>query len=152
MGVGHDVESVHAKLIKDFSIFMKDRGYACFEEAPIHWISTPDVLCLKRDYKRRETIIGEIKASRADFLKEKRNKKYLKSLNICNKFYFVCKEGLIKPEEVPEGCGLYWQPKDSLYFVCQKNAKAKKGECFTEKETWSLLLSFETKLNKLRER
>lgn len=138
----------HSQLVNDFQEFMRRRGYACFDEPPIYWWAIPDVVCLKRGYNKRITIVAEIKVSRSDFLSEIKKKKYLKSLNRCNKFYFVCPKDMIKPEEVPSPCGLYYKHQEGrmLRFVCVKNAKAIIKECLNDKEMWALLLSFETKL------
>lgn len=53
------------------------------------------------------TIAFEIKVSRSDFLSElkKPDKKRL-ALHYSNEFYFVAPKGLIKPEELPNDCGL----------------------------------------------
>lgn len=47
--------------------------------------------------------IIEIKRTRADFVGDKKWKKYL---NYCNYFYFLAPHGIIKPEELPSGVGL----------------------------------------------
>ena len=87
--------------------------------------------------------IFEVKVSRGDFLQEVRNKKYQKSLAIAEKFYYACPDGLIKPEEVPEGCRLYYLMDG--YSVCVKAAKTNKVVELTEDLLWSIILSFEKK-------
>ena len=48
----------------------------------------------------------EIKTSRSDFLSDKKwEKKYLP---LCDRFYFVCPDGMIKPEELPDEAGLIY--------------------------------------------
>lgn len=49
----------------------------------------------------------EIKVSRNDFNKEKRNwMKRDAAMRICNQFYFAAPEGMLREDEIPEECGL----------------------------------------------
>lgn len=49
----------------------------------------------------------ELKASRADFLRElKKPEKRSWGMEVSNEFWYVCYPGVAKPEEIPEGCGL----------------------------------------------
>lgn len=52
-------------------------------------------------------IIYECKKTRSDFLADVRSGKYKKYLDHCHVLYFAAERGLIKPDEVPEGVGLY---------------------------------------------
>ncbi len=57
--------------------------------------------------KRYERVSYEIKIARGDFLKEVQHPdKRVGAQMVSNRFYFAAPEGLIKPEEVPDGCGL----------------------------------------------
>lgn len=63
------------------------------------------------------SIAFEIKASRGDFLTEiKSPAKRLQGMAISNQFFFVAPWGMIKKEEIPEGCGLleYRDPRDLI--------------------------------------
>jgi hypothetical protein len=110
----------------------------------------PDVLCYQKD----KTVLYEIKVSRSDFLADQKKECRTKWKNRNGYFfqiggkqelywqvlapdimfiekphlgkyrYYVCPSGLIKPEEVPNGWGLYWykngkfyQKKESFKFV-----------------------------------
>lgn len=77
----------------------------------------PDIIGWKSGY----SILVECKASRADFLADK--KKVFRQhpwLGMGNYRLFLCPEGLIKPEELPESWG--------LIYLCGK--KIKRIECF----------------------
>jgi len=50
----------------------------------------------------------EIKISRADFLQDRRAGKWKKYLEYCDRFYWVCRPGIIKKEEVEDPAGLMW--------------------------------------------
>lgn len=54
---------------------------------------------------KRERIALEIKVSRSDFLSET-DEKRAPWRRFADKFAYVAPEGLIKPSELPEGCGL----------------------------------------------
>jgi len=57
--------------------------------------------------KKYLRISYEIKSSRNDFMNEIKNPlKRDFGMSISNEFYFLCTEDFIKPDEVPENCGL----------------------------------------------
>ena len=78
-----------------------------------------DVWVLRRSWTNLETICYEIKISREDF---KRDSKWKEYLNYCHKFYFVCPWGMIKPEEIENGAGLYWVTKNGSRTYIKKYA------------------------------
>ncbi len=47
----------------------------------------------------------EIKVSRSDFLQDKKWPRYL---DFCERFYFVCPNGMIDPKEIDSRAGLMW--------------------------------------------
>ncbi len=61
----------------------------------------------------------EIKVSRADFLGDKKWRGYLP---YCEKFYFACPIGLIRPEELEPGIGLLWIHENGTVQI-EKRAK-----------------------------
>ena len=66
------------------------------------------------------TTVIEVKTSHADFLADR--KKYWRSVEpeyqAGNKRWFLCPEGVIKPEELPEGWGLlYWDGRKIVPVV-----------------------------------
>jgi hypothetical protein len=64
-----------------------------------------DFWSIKVDWKKTDTIGYEIKVSREDFLNDSKWHNYLP---YCNKFYFACPVGLIKPEELDPKVGLVY--------------------------------------------
>lgn len=50
----------------------------------------------------------EFKKTRQDFLRDIRSGKWIKYLDYCNTFTWVCPEGLIHPEEIISPAGLLW--------------------------------------------
>jgi hypothetical protein len=57
--------------------------------------------------KEHMRIVYEIKVSRSDFQHEIKNPmKRKQGLELSNEFYFVTPVGLVRPEEIPEECGL----------------------------------------------
>jgi len=143
----------HAEAIDKVCRFFRTAQWACFPEVslnlydPQKWVCIgqlpiPDVIAIKRNFKRKSIAIFEVKVSRADFLQEVRKKEFLKSVPFADKFYYACPDGLIKPEEVPQGCGLYYIMDG--YCVCVKCARAQKVE-LTVDTLWSIILSYETK-------
>ncbi len=79
-----------------------------------------DVWVLKRSWVNLETICYEIKINRGDFKQDNKWKEYL---DYCHKFYFVCPWGMIKPEEIENGAGLYWVTKNGNRIYVKKYAK-----------------------------
>lgn len=139
----------HNEAIDKVCKSMRVYGWACFPEVPLHSASCcatpiPDVIAIKRNFQRKSIAIFEVKVSRADFLQEIKKEKFKKSFPFADKFYYACPEGMIKPEEVPSGCGLYYiMPKEN-YCVCMKSAKACKIE-LSKDMLWSIILSYEKK-------
>lgn len=84
----------------------------------------PDVYACCKAY----SVVLEIKVSRSDFFKDakKIHRKYPKN-GIGNYRYFVCKENLIEPEEVPERWGL-------IYVTGDGNIKVIKGKSFNNRD------------------
>jgi hypothetical protein len=57
--------------------------------------------------KKHWRVAYELKASRADFLRElAKPEKRAWGMEVSNEFWYVCYSGIAKPEEIPEGCGL----------------------------------------------
>lgn len=64
-----------------------------------------DAWIMRRSYSPFTTIGYEIKCSRADF---ENDKKWVKYLDLCHEFYFVCPAGLIRTIDIPSRVGLIW--------------------------------------------
>ncbi|GAG81332.1 unnamed protein product [marine sediment metagenome] len=60
---------------------------------------------IRIDPRRQHVRIFEFKSCRADFLSDKKWKKYLE---YCHTFTFVCPQGVIRREEIPPGIGLLY--------------------------------------------
>lgn len=57
--------------------------------------------------KKHWRVAYEVKASRADFLRElEKPDKRAWGMEVSNEFWYVCYPGVAKPEEIPAGCGL----------------------------------------------
>jgi len=83
--------------------------------------------------KNHRRIAYEIKISRADFLKElKSPDKRQWALEMSNQFYFVAPQGIIKNDELPDGCGLL-EASDNKLIEIQK-AKIKSASDFSMNE------------------
>lgn len=74
-----------------------------------------DFWAIKLDWNKSDTSGYEIKVSREDFLNDSKWHNYLQ---YCNKFYFICPVGLIKPTEIDPMVGLiYVNEKGGLKVV-----------------------------------
>lgn len=86
-------------------------------------LSTVELVCFGNELTdvyatdRVSSTIIEVKVSHADFLNDKKKYARSKQAEICkhqigNYRYYLCPEGIIKPDELPEGWGLlYWNGK-----------------------------------------
>lgn len=87
--------------------------------------------------KNHMTVVYEVKVSRSDFLHEMANPtKREQGLQHSNEFYFAVPSGLVKPEEVPEECGLLYV-NDDLSIKTIKKAQYRQDALLS----WSLLAS-----------
>ncbi|HSH86871.1 MAG TPA: hypothetical protein VK958_06430 [Methylophilus sp.] len=66
----------------------------------------PDAIGFRLDGNIVTSIVVEAKATRSDFLCDK--KKEHRQSGMGDYRYYICPEGLIKPEELPEKWGLLW--------------------------------------------
>ena len=65
--------------------------------------------------KRFRTVAVEVKVSRSDFMREIDNPDKRETFESqASEFWFCCPAGLVKPDEVPEGCGLLETRGDGL--------------------------------------
>jgi hypothetical protein len=93
--------------------------------------------------KHYERIAYEVKVNRGDFLAELKNPdKREPFLRYSNRFYFVAPVGLIKPEEVPDECGLIEIHGDAFWKI-KKIAPWRASE----KPTWSFMASIARNLS-----
>lgn len=92
------------------------------------YVARPDVFSLNLTYNEEKIspTVYEVKVNRADFLTDlKKPEKRGAYQEICECMYYVCKEGLIKIEEVPIECGLIYEMADGT-FKTVKRVKKKK--------------------------
>ncbi|MHA7813283.1 MAG: MmcB family DNA repair protein [Phycisphaerales bacterium] len=64
-----------------------------------------DAWVMRRSWANMAFIGYEVKVSRSDFLQDDKWRNYLE---YCNQLSFVAPKGVIKPEELPTGVGLYY--------------------------------------------
>jgi len=84
-----------------------------------------DAWAMPRSWSHPWTTGYEIKVSRSDFLKDTKWPAYLP---LCNYLYFVTPPGLIKPDEVPEQCGLLVCTKNGTRLYTKKKAPLREVE------------------------
>lgn len=98
----------------------------------------PDAIGFRAQSLEVETVVVEVKTSRADFLADARkpHRSQGKGLGIWR--YFLCPEGLIRPEELPPGWGLlYAKGEKQVRPVCGAAAFAKNyGQFQQALQTW----------------
>lgn len=89
--------------IKEFARKNLFHGYdfVTVEMGPYHSSIRFDVVGIRRS--KRIVRILEVKTNRADFLQDKKWRKYL---SYATYFYFIAPQGVIKPEELDEPVGL----------------------------------------------
>ncbi len=93
--------------------YPRERGWVCFTEVTFAdtaaWNSRRiDVLFFNYWYsKQYKRIALELKRARSNFLQELREpEKRAPVMKMVNEFYYVAPKGMIKPDEVPDDCGL----------------------------------------------
>lgn len=69
-------------------------------------------------FEGQEITAVEMKVSKADFRRDTEEKRRAWK-NITNRFVYLTPPGLLKPEEVPEGCGL-WECQNGRIVVVKK--------------------------------
>lgn len=88
------------------------RGHGChvaLSECRSGWSGEmPDAIGFRAASKITETVLVEVKISRSDFLADARKPHRVDGAGLGLYRYYMCPEGLIQPEEVPERWGLLW--------------------------------------------
>ena len=65
-----------------------------------------DVLALNKSYTSTTLRIYEVKRNRSDFWRDVNRGKYSRYFPFCHQLFFAVPAGMVKKEELPEGCGL----------------------------------------------
>jgi hypothetical protein len=75
-----------------------------------------DAWAMPRSYSPLRTIGYEIKVDRADF---EQDQKWVRYMECCHLFFFVCPAGLIRATDIPAGVGLIWVSSTGKLHVKQ---------------------------------
>lgn len=94
------------KKVAEWAIFRELRNHTGFAEG--NRTTSVDVFAMHLwPSKKHWRVAYEVKASRADFLRElDKPEKRAWGMEVANEFWYVCYPGVAKPEEIPAGCGL----------------------------------------------
>ena len=95
-----------------------------------------DAWAMKRSWTQPNTWGYEVKVRRSDFIDDTKWPGYLAH---CNQFSFVCPWGLIKPEELHEGCGLIWVTQGGRRLIAKVAAPRRDIEPPVELMTYVLM-------------
>ena len=97
----------HPELADDLAANFHRPGLLMAREVSVApWGATrADVASMCLSWRRPLLTIYEVKASRADFVRELRSEKWRKSMEFSERFYFAVPEGIITLDEVPKGVG-----------------------------------------------
>ncbi len=98
------------ELAEDLARQLQQAGWMVWVNMPMGSVlwSNPgiaDVIAISKSYKPTVRVF-EVKASRDDFWGDVNRGKYLKYLENCNQFFFAAEAGVLKKEDIPQGCGL----------------------------------------------
>lgn len=90
-------------------------GHGCqlaISECPSGWNGEiPDAIGFQAAYDDTVSVVVEAKTSRSDFLADRKKPHRAPGQGIGVYRYMMCPEGLISPDELPEGWGLLWVNK-----------------------------------------
>lgn len=126
----------HHDLAARLAQWLRDKGRITWENIELSTGPRPDgSVCVRPDvYSMEKTknplnmnpVVHEIKVSRADFLSDlKKPEKRAGYARFSDSVIYVAPGGMIKPEEIPDGCGLL-EERAPGQFTIVKRAKRKK--------------------------
>lgn len=95
----------------------------------------PDVYTLECSYRNPKPTAYEVKVSRSDFFADVTAGKYLKYRDYAEAVVFATPAGLVKPGEVPAGCGLMVYAGDWRAL-----RRATRSACAPPQDVWMKLL------------
>lgn len=94
-----------------FDFYHRDSKLLAFKEMPLGSVQhspgtqRADVVTMTKSYNMRIRIY-EVKSTRADFLSDVGRGKYEGYFKFCHQLFFATPKGLVKKDEIPQGCGL----------------------------------------------
>lgn len=100
----------------------------------VNYSSVPhaDIFSTDKSFTRPWYKIYEIKVSRSDFYSDVRSRKYMSYFPYCEELYFVAPKGLLRKDEIPEGCGLMIYNLDKKSLTTVRRAPVR--ECVLSEE------------------
>jgi len=104
-----------------------------------------DAWAMKKSWAHPVTYGYEIKVSRSDFLGDE---KWTEYLPYCNRFSFVCPNGLIQKEEIASGIGLIYVSKNSNRLITVRKAAHRFTEDTSLGSVYKYILMSRTKISK----
>lgn len=100
----------------------------------------PDVMVMRCSYTRPDCTIFEVKTSRADFQGDVRRGKWKSYLPMCSRLLFAAPAGVIRREDLPEGCGLATWTAQKGWHISVAGARRPDPD-FSEVQWMSLLFA-----------
>jgi hypothetical protein len=105
---------LHKELVARAVAWLNKRCGVVLQEYNCRGLETPDALGFKKDY----TILIECKMSRPDFRRDgKKDGRSHGANHYGNRRFYLVPEGLIRPDEVPDGWGLLYAGSESITVV-----------------------------------
>lgn len=120
--------AAHAKRSRYYARKFKRQGLSVDAELPEGYDPYSAVVFRRIDaliFDGKVRTAVEIKISRADFFRDTEEKRYAWRKHT-HKFVYLVPAGLVKPEEVPDGCGLWEYNLDTGKIVSTKRAMTNK--------------------------
>ncbi len=110
------VEILYSEAFRFLKIVSRRENLIIFKEVHLSPSLRADILSLS--WKDKVTVI-ELKTCREDFEKDEKWQKYM---DFCDYFWFMCPEGVIKEQEIPENVGLIYVSlkSENPYFTIKK--------------------------------
>lgn len=104
---------------------ISEEGNICFSDFELGY-KRPDIISVSsfKNMDELHPVIYEIKHSHSDFISDIRSpEKRSTYIKYSEKFFYVCPEGVIKKEEIPDGCGLIYVNNKSYRIMVHPNEK-----------------------------
>ena len=114
------------ELGRDLASFLQNADWMVWTQIPLgpvggevfgKKLGIADVIAVAKSFSNVRVNVYEVKISRSDYLRDVNKGKYLVYLTDCTQFYFAAPSGLIKKQDLPEGCGLIVRTDDHGWHV-----------------------------------
>jgi hypothetical protein len=121
---------LHDELCRRATKYMSSNGFGVVFDDRFQPLTPNGEMPDAMGFRSNTSCLIEVKVSRSDFLVDKKKKfRQFPTLGMGDWRFYLCPDGLIKPEELPVGWGLLYAKPKTIKVVCGWPSNTRWSEC-----------------------